>query len=96
MAITAGKKVARIHAQFADRRRDFTHKLSTRVIRERQTICNDLQRFASSACGCRRWSSIRRFRRFRRWRKRFMMSAGGVRAPVGRHSGLVGAHAHQD
>jgi putative transposase len=35
----ARKKVARIHAQIADRRRDFTHKLSTRIIRENQTIC---------------------------------------------------------
>jgi putative transposase len=32
-------KLARIHAQIADRRRDFTHKLSTRIIRENQTIC---------------------------------------------------------
>jgi putative transposase len=32
-------KVARIHARIADRRRDFTHKLSTRIIRENQTIC---------------------------------------------------------
>jgi putative transposase len=32
-------KVARIHAQIADRRRDFTHKLSTRIIRENQTTC---------------------------------------------------------
>ncbi len=31
--------VARIHAQIADRRRDFLHKLSTRIIRENQTIC---------------------------------------------------------
>jgi putative transposase len=35
----ARKKVARIHARIADRRRDFTHKLSTRIIRENQTIC---------------------------------------------------------
>jgi len=35
----ARKKVARIHARIADRRRDFTHKLSTRLIRENQTIC---------------------------------------------------------
>jgi putative transposase len=35
----ARRKVARIHAQIADRRRDFTHQLSTRVIRENQTIC---------------------------------------------------------
>ncbi|WIG59688.1 MAG: Mobile element protein [Ktedonobacterales bacterium] len=32
-------KVARIHARIADRRRDFLHKLSTRMIRENQTIC---------------------------------------------------------
>jgi putative transposase len=32
-------KVARIHARIADRRRDFQHKLSTRLIRENQTLC---------------------------------------------------------
>jgi putative transposase len=32
-------KVARVHARIADRRRDFLHKLSTRLIRENQTIC---------------------------------------------------------
>ena len=31
-------KVARIHAKIADTRRDFTHKLSTRLISENQTI----------------------------------------------------------
>lgn len=35
----AAKKVARLHASIADRRRDFLHKLSTRLIRENQTIC---------------------------------------------------------
>ena len=35
----ARRTVARIHARIADRRRDFTHKLSTRIIRENQTIC---------------------------------------------------------
>src|SRR5260370_39329014 len=35
----AAKKVARIHARIADRRRDFLHKLSTRLIRQNQTIC---------------------------------------------------------
>lgn len=35
----AAKKVARLHARIADRRRDFLHKLSTRLIRENQTIC---------------------------------------------------------
>jgi putative transposase len=32
-------KVARIHARIADRRRDFLHQLSTRIIRENQTVC---------------------------------------------------------
>jgi putative transposase len=31
-------KVARIHARIADRRRDALHKLSTRIIRENQTV----------------------------------------------------------
>lgn len=31
-------KVARIHARIADRRRDMLHKLSTRIIRENQTV----------------------------------------------------------
>jgi putative transposase len=35
----ARKKVARIHARIADRRHDFLHQLSTRLIRENQTIC---------------------------------------------------------
>jgi putative transposase len=35
----ARRAVARIHARIADRRRDFTHQLSTRLIRENQTIC---------------------------------------------------------
>jgi putative transposase len=35
----ARKKVAKIHARITDRRRDFSHKLSTRLIRENQTIC---------------------------------------------------------
>ena len=32
-------KVARVHARINDRRRDFLHKLSTRIIRENQTVC---------------------------------------------------------
>jgi putative transposase len=32
-------KVARLHARIADRRRDFLHKLSTKLVRENQTIC---------------------------------------------------------
>ena len=35
----ARMKVARIHARIADKRRDFLHQLSTRLIRENQTIC---------------------------------------------------------
>ncbi|WP_345694861.1 RNA-guided endonuclease TnpB family protein [Kitasatospora terrestris] len=31
-------KVARVHARIADRRRDFLHKLTTRLIRENQTV----------------------------------------------------------
>jgi len=31
-------KVARIHVRIADRRKDFLHKLSTRIIRENQTV----------------------------------------------------------
>lgn len=32
-------KVARVHAKIADTRRDFTHKLTTTLIRENQVIC---------------------------------------------------------
>jgi len=31
-------KVARVHARIADRRRDFLHKLATRLVRENQTV----------------------------------------------------------
>lgn len=34
----ARAKVARVHARVADRRRDFLHKLSTRLVRENQTV----------------------------------------------------------
>ena len=34
----ARRKVAKIHARIADRRRDFLHKLTTRLVRENQTI----------------------------------------------------------
>lgn len=33
------QRIARIHAHEADQRRDFLHKLSTRIIRENQTVC---------------------------------------------------------
>ena len=32
-------KVAKVHARIVDRRRDFQHKLSTRLIRENQIVC---------------------------------------------------------
>jgi putative transposase len=35
----ARQTVARIHAHIADSRRDYQHKLSTRIIRENQTVC---------------------------------------------------------
>lgn len=35
----ARKKVAQVHAKVADMRRNFQHQLSTRLIRENQTIC---------------------------------------------------------
>lgn len=34
----AKRKLARIHARITDRRRDFLHKLSTRLVRENQTV----------------------------------------------------------
>ncbi|MFG2939105.1 RNA-guided endonuclease InsQ/TnpB family protein [Streptomyces sp. NPDC048282] len=34
----ARHRVARVHARIADRRRDFLHKLSTRLVRENQTV----------------------------------------------------------
>ncbi|UED88370.1 RNA-guided endonuclease InsQ/TnpB family protein [Streptomyces profundus] len=34
----ARRGVARVHARIADRRRDFLHKLSTRLVRENQTV----------------------------------------------------------
>jgi putative transposase len=35
----ARRKVARLHARIADRRRDFAQKLTTRLIRENQVVC---------------------------------------------------------
>ncbi|MCX4565655.1 transposase [Streptomyces viridodiastaticus] len=34
----ARRRVARVHGRIADRRRDFLHKLSTRLVRENQTV----------------------------------------------------------
>jgi len=33
------RKVARLHARIADKRRDYQHKLTTRIVRENQVIC---------------------------------------------------------
>jgi putative transposase len=35
----ARRKVARLHARIADKRRDYQHKLTTRIIHENQVIC---------------------------------------------------------
>jgi putative transposase len=35
----ARRKVARVHARIQDRRRDYQHKLSTRIVHENQVIC---------------------------------------------------------
>jgi putative transposase len=35
----AREKLARLHSRIADRRRDYQHQLSTRIIRENQVIC---------------------------------------------------------
>jgi len=37
--IKARLKVARVHKKIADRRRDYQHQLSTRIIRENQVVC---------------------------------------------------------
>src|SRR6266516_5315585 len=37
--VKARLKVARLHARIADRRRDYQHQLSTRIIRENQVVC---------------------------------------------------------
>ncbi len=34
----ARRRVARVHARIADRRRDFLHKLTTRLVRENQVV----------------------------------------------------------
>jgi IS605 OrfB family transposase len=37
--LKARRRVARLHARVADARRDFHHQLSTRLVREHQTVC---------------------------------------------------------
>ncbi|MFJ8489295.1 RNA-guided endonuclease InsQ/TnpB family protein [Streptomyces sp. NPDC094038] len=38
VTLSTGERVAKEHARIADRRRDFLHKLSTRLVRENQTV----------------------------------------------------------
>jgi putative transposase len=60
---TARLQIARIHARIADRRRDHLHKLTTRLVRENQTIVlEDLNMGAISlwsTVGCRRARPVR-------------------------------------
>lgn len=51
----ARRRVARVHARIADRRRDFLHKLSTRLVRENQVVViEDLGvGWSCAACGAR-------------------------------------------
>ena len=48
----ARRKVARVHARIADRRRDFLHKLTTRLVRENQTIVIAVDQWFPSSKTC--------------------------------------------
>ena len=61
-------KVARIEARIADRRRDFLHNVSTRLIRENQTVViEDLPTAAMSAAGGRHKAGLNRGIRDASW-----------------------------
>ena len=63
----AALKVARVHAKVADARRDFLHKLSTRVIRDNDVVAiEDLNvsgmirnRYLARAISCTGWAELR-------------------------------------
>jgi putative transposase len=78
-------KVARAHARVADARRDFHHKLSTRIIRENQAIV--VEDLAVRASPARRWPSLCMTRAGRRlsrcWITRRSCTAGGSPRSVG-------------
>ena len=80
----ARRKGARLHARIADRRRDFQHQRSTRLIRENQVVCVEslavkqlLQHptLAKAIAGA---------------------GLGGTAPSTGIQSDLVRAHPHQD
>jgi putative transposase len=69
-------RAARIHARIADRRRDFLHKLSTRLVRENQTVViEDLNvrgmmrnRVLARAIGDASWAQLRSMLEYKtRW-----------------------------
>lgn len=62
------RRVARLHARIADCRRDYLHKLTTKLIRENQTVCLESlcvagmmkNRHLSRAIGQSAWSELTR------------------------------------
>ena len=84
----ARAKVARIHARIADRRRDFLHQLSTRIIRENQTICVESLRVKAMVKHPTVGEGDSR-RRLGRVRAPTHLQSRMVRADAGRHRPVV-------